>query len=225
MGYKEPVSSEQISDGEIANVDISASAGIQHSKMESDARARANHTGTQLTATISDFSTAAQAQNLAGNGLLRTGATIDIVVGTGLLLLPDQLNIDTTVVARLTASGTFLNAMTFSGIINGGSHRRATISIDATGSPFPASVVVHDIILVNTGLGAVTVVLPALHAIGDNITVKDKSGNAATNNITIDPSDADTTDGDPSTTIAVNFGATTFTSDGTNWFITSSHLV
>lgn len=48
-------STAQIGDGVIVNADINASASITHSKMESDARARANHSGSQAASTISDF--------------------------------------------------------------------------------------------------------------------------------------------------------------------------
>ncbi|MBX7220342.1 MAG: hypothetical protein K1Y36_10390 [Blastocatellia bacterium] len=45
----------QIASGVIVNADISASAAIALSKLATDPLARANHTGTQLAATISDF--------------------------------------------------------------------------------------------------------------------------------------------------------------------------
>lgn len=47
--------------GSIVNGDISAGAAIALSKLATDPLARANHTGTQLAATISDFSTAVAA--------------------------------------------------------------------------------------------------------------------------------------------------------------------
>lgn len=79
----EIILSEDIKDGEIVNADIAAAAAIARSKLDfgtglvnadiaaaaaialsklaSDPLARANHTGTQLAATISDFATAVQA--------------------------------------------------------------------------------------------------------------------------------------------------------------------
>ena len=51
------VTSTMILDGTILNADINASAAIALSKLATDPLARANHTGTQLAATVSDFNT------------------------------------------------------------------------------------------------------------------------------------------------------------------------
>lgn len=48
--------------------------------------------------------------------------------------------------------------------------------------------------------------------------VKDESGGAGTNNITIDTSGAETIDGVNSITISVDYGAAHLYSNGTNWF-------
>lgn len=69
--------SGQIGDGVIVDADINASAAIAHSKMESDARARANHTGTQAASTISDF-----AARVGDSTKTLTNTTID-ADGTG----------------------------------------------------------------------------------------------------------------------------------------------
>jgi hypothetical protein len=53
------ITSAKISDGTIVNADINASAAIALSKLATDPLARANHTGTQLLATISDAGTLA----------------------------------------------------------------------------------------------------------------------------------------------------------------------
>jgi hypothetical protein len=49
------VGSTEIADGSIVNADISPSAGIVLSKLAVDPLARANHTGTQLASTVSNF--------------------------------------------------------------------------------------------------------------------------------------------------------------------------
>lgn len=67
------VTSAKILDGTIVNTDISAGAGIALSKLAVDPLARANHTGTQAAATISDLGTAA----LRNTG---TGAT-NVILG------------------------------------------------------------------------------------------------------------------------------------------------
>jgi len=58
------VTSTMILDGTILNADINTSAAIALSKLASDPLARANHTGTQLAATISDFDTQVRTSRL-----------------------------------------------------------------------------------------------------------------------------------------------------------------
>lgn len=53
-----------IPDSTITNVKVAAAAGIALSKLATDPLARANHTGTQLAATISDFNTAVRLNRL-----------------------------------------------------------------------------------------------------------------------------------------------------------------
>ncbi len=52
------VSNAQLASGAIVNADVNASAAIALSKLATDPLARANHTGTQLASTVSDFSEA-----------------------------------------------------------------------------------------------------------------------------------------------------------------------
>ena len=58
------VTSSEITDGTIQNLDISPTAGIALSKLATDPLARVNHTGTQVAATISNFDTAVRASRL-----------------------------------------------------------------------------------------------------------------------------------------------------------------
>ena len=58
------VTSTMIADGTIVNADINASAAIALSKLATDPLARANHTGTQLAATVSDFDTQVRTSRL-----------------------------------------------------------------------------------------------------------------------------------------------------------------
>jgi hypothetical protein len=58
------VTSAKIVDGTIVNIDIAANAAIALSKLATDPLARANHTGTQVAATISDFNTAVRLNRL-----------------------------------------------------------------------------------------------------------------------------------------------------------------
>lgn len=65
--------------------------------------------------------------------------------------------------------------------------------------------------------GAITVTLPAATNFnGRRLIIKDKSGNASTNNITV--SGAQTVDGAASKTINTNYGVLRVESDGSNWF-------
>ena len=58
------ITSADLVDGTIVNADINASAAIALSKLAVDPLARANHTGTQLASTISDFNTAVRTNRL-----------------------------------------------------------------------------------------------------------------------------------------------------------------
>lgn len=74
------------------------------------------------------------------------------------------------------------------------------------------------VVLVNTG-SPVTVTLP-VPASGRRVVVKDSTGNAATNNITVARNGSENIEGLGSNKlIAANWGSLTLISDGTNWFI------
>lgn len=67
--------------------------------------------------------------------------------------------------------------------------------------------------------GPVTVTLrTAQLRAGRTCTLKDESGAAATNNITIATEGSETIDGAATDTIAGDYGGVTYYSDGTNWF-------
>jgi len=67
--------------------------------------------------------------------------------------------------------------------------------------------------------GAVTITLPTAGVRqGRHYTVKDESGAAGTNNITVATEGAETIDGAATDTIADNYGCVIYYSDGTNWF-------
>jgi len=75
---------------------------------------------------------------------------------------------------------------------------------------------------VTSTAAARTITLPLANAVpaGWQTTVKDESGGALTNNITIARAGADTIDGATSNVINLNYGSRTVYSDGVSkWFI------
>ena len=78
-----------IADGTIVNADINASAAIALSKLATDPLARANHTGTQLASTISDFNEAGQDAigGILGSGLTYNDAGDAITVNSSVVQL------------------------------------------------------------------------------------------------------------------------------------------
>lgn len=68
--------------------------------------------------------------------------------------------------------------------------------------------------------GAVTLNLPAVAGLtaGTRIEVKDISGNASTNNITIDANGSETIDGALTFVINTNYESVTLETDGTAWY-------
>jgi len=68
--------------------------------------------------------------------------------------------------------------------------------------------------------GAVTLTLPSAEVRKGRIyTIKDESGAAATNNITVATEGSETIDGSATDVINVNYESKSYYSDGTNWFI------
>jgi hypothetical protein len=67
--------------------------------------------------------------------------------------------------------------------------------------------------------GAVTITLPTAQLRKGRVyTVKDESGAAATNNITVATEGSETIDGSATDVISDNYGSKTYYSDGSNWF-------
>lgn len=105
-----------------------------------------------------------------------------------------------------TSSGTTIHP--------GGQRVKRTVSaagnITATASDF---------VIGKTGIsgGGDTVTLPAAVA-GQQIVVKDESGSAATDNITIATPGSENIDGAATATISANYGVLRLYSDGTDWF-------
>jgi len=71
-----------------------------------------------------------------------------------------------------------------------------------------------------TSTGPTTITLPSSQvASGRTIVIKDASGNAGANNITINTEGSETIDGSETLTISSDYGSVTIYSDGVNWLI------
>jgi hypothetical protein len=102
------IAAGQYGAGTIVNADISGTAGIALSKLAVDPLARANHTGTQLAATISDFDAATLAAILAADGS-GSGLDADLLDGqNGSFYATDSL------VVHLAGAETISGAKKFS---------------------------------------------------------------------------------------------------------------
>lgn len=96
LALKSTVVSSDITDGTIVNADVSASAAIALSKLATDPLARANHTGSQLMATISDAGTLATL-SAVGSSQITDGSVANV----------DLANmVQSTIKGRAAAAGT-----------------------------------------------------------------------------------------------------------------------
>ena len=97
--------------------------------------------------------------------------------------------------------------------------KRKHHDITAADSPY-AVVDGYSVLDVDCSGGAVTVNLPAVAGEVDRVLViKDHSGDAAANNITVDGNGAETIDGALTATIVTNYGAITLHCDGVEWSV------
>ena len=152
-------------------------------------------------------------QVTAGTGLTKTGNTVNVGAGTGILANADDVAIDTAVVPRLAVANTFTAANTFNALqsMQGGQRWKVTsVAADYT------ALATDTLILVDSAGAARTITLPADHTAGDMYVVKRKGSNT----VTIDPADADTIYGPSSAAthaLAVDGESATVVSDGANW--------
>ena len=95
---------------------------------------------------------------------------------------------------------------------------QTTVSIDASFSPYNLTTGIN-VIFVDSSLGEVTIILPSEHSNGESYNVKDTSGDAGLNNITIVSSDGDFIDGETLAILNTNYEALNIISNGLNWFL------
>jgi len=83
-----------------------------------------------------------------------------------------------------------------------------------------ATLLVDDLFIDVNVSNAVTLTLPPSPPIGTNYIIKDSSGSAGTNNITVSANTGNTIQGSASTSITTDFGSVQIIYDGTNkWLI------
>jgi len=93
-----------------------------------------------------------------------------------------------------------------------------TVSTGTSGSPY-ALQESDEILHVLTATTPIYIEFPtALTNTGRVVKIKDGSGNANTNNITVTTEGAETIDGENSIVVSNNYGFQELYSDGTNWF-------
>lgn len=156
------------------------------------------------------------AVNPGGNLLLYSGTgsvSGSTRIGAGGV---DAIVVDDSTVASLAAGSVLSWNGTQNVYVTPGSLTNPTIQNIAAAGPTNVTDSAYTVALVNFA-GAAAVVLPAPTS-GKRMTVKDRSGNAATNNITV-TSASGSLDGAASQTIATNYGSMTFVGDGTNWWV------
>jgi hypothetical protein len=195
------ITSAKILDGAILNADINAAANIALSKLATDPLARANHTGTQLASTISDFNTAVRLNRV--DQLATAGA--DVAFG-GFKLT----GVATPIAGTDAANKAYVDTAA-SGLDVKASVRVATTAAGTLASSFANGSIVDGVTL----------------ATGDRILIKDQAAGDTNGIYTVNASGAPTRAADADTNAEVTSGMFTFVSEGTvngdsGWVLTTN---
>lgn len=146
----------------------------------------------------------------AGTGLTTNNATI--ALGGSATLNISSGGVTTTEIA----DGTILDA----DIDGTTTITRSKLDTTKTTTTTAASYTTSDeeVVFADSSGGAITITLASADATdGNEITVKDSTGSAGTNNITVDTG-GETIDGSASVTLSTNWDSVTVVSDGTEWY-------
>lgn len=216
----------------ITDSEVDASANIALSKLATDPLARANHTGTQLAATISDFNAQVPGALTAGDGIDATplsSGTIEVLGTAGRIdVSSGNVDIDATYVGQntITTLGT-VTLGTWNGtlidVFYGGTNattrggaRNNLLAVDSynmSGSLDAAK----NVAVVDATTAIVTLALPAA-TVRSQFTIK-KIDNSA-NDVIITADGSDTIDGSATYPLSGQWSYVTIVSDlAANWYI------
>jgi hypothetical protein len=148
---------------------------------------------------------------VAGDGITKTGNTLDVGAGTGITVDAANVNIDTTVVPRKGVANTFTAVQTFQDqvIFQAGMRMNVdTIAADHNVTPSAEMILIAD-----TAAATRTFTMPASHTAGDWVEIKRNGANT----VVIDTADADTIDNQASITLTQDQETAKIVSDGSNW--------
>lgn len=186
------VSTTEITDGTITNGDINATAAIALSKLATDPLARANHTGTQLASTISNFDTQVRTSPLnlmavpTGTVSMGSQSVTNVATPTNINDAATKGYVDTVAVANKTGAYTIVLA-------------DSVITADSTSAAFQVTLPTA---VGNTGRQFVI-----------------KRINSGANNVTVGTTSAQTIDGATTYVLINQYQSITVVSNGSNWWI------
>jgi hypothetical protein len=181
------------------------------------------HTGQTASTEVNDLDINLNRTVTWAAGALTTQRAIRIQAPTYAFASSSTLTTASTVAisgAPVTGTNATLTNSYALNIESGGTRFGGSIVFNRTTTATSYSVLTTDyIIAVTSTASARTITLPtAVNATGRKYVIKDESGGAATNNITINTTSSQTIDGASTKTISSNYGSATVYSDGSNWF-------
>jgi hypothetical protein len=213
----------------LTNTSISATADIDLSKLATNPLARANHTGSQLANTISNFGPSVAAAITTGNGisintsglLNLAGATDRISIGsTGIDIASNYVGQSSITTLGTISSGTWngtIIPITYGGTgassAGAASHRLNTLSVVTAASTTLNNS--SSTVLADATAGAQTIILPLASTLY-KYTIKKIDSSA--NNVVITPAAGNTIEGAPTFSLTAQYQKTTLISNGTTWY-------
>ena len=213
----------------ITNADVSTTANIDLSKLDTDPLDRANHTNTQLAATISDFNTAVDNALIAGDGINITTGTVS-AVGTlnRISVAGGTIDIDGSYSGQnsITTLGTVTigawqgNVVTVpyggTGSSNAGTAANNLVAVDTyTTSQNITST--NGYVIADATSSILTMTLPSSATIAK---FSFKKIDSSANNVVITAQGGQSIDGNATYSLTSQYDSVTIVSDGTtNWWV------